>query len=94
MKELGERPSKILGISRLSKRLNGLKGRDEWTCYQFDQAIVWLGRYVENKLHELDDDGKPLYTLAQLLGDKPVWKMTEEKAIQFFAQAGIRVIEG
>lgn len=35
----------------------------------FDQAILSFGNYIEAKCAERDKDGKPVYTLEQLLTD-------------------------
>lgn len=43
---------------------------DPWTAYQFDLAIGQFGAWVEGKLQERDQSGKPKHTLAGLLGDK------------------------
>jgi hypothetical protein len=40
-------------------------------CYCFDRAIVTFGRHTENKLSERQKNGRPKYTLAQLLADPP-----------------------
>lgn len=40
-----------------------------WTCLQFDMAVVWFGRYVENKLNELDSKGRHVYTIDELLDE-------------------------
>ena len=36
--------------------------------YWFDEAIDWCCRWVEAKLSERDDKGKPIYRLDRLLG--------------------------
>lgn len=53
-----KRPSDIVGID------------DEWAAYQFDQAVIFVGVYINNKLNELDEEGKPIYTLGELLTDQ------------------------
>jgi hypothetical protein len=57
-KATGQRPSEIVAVE------------DEWAAYQFDQAVMFVGRYIHNKLNELDKNGKPLYDIEDLLGDK------------------------
>lgn len=52
------RPSEIAGVA------------DEWAAYQFDLVVAQFGAWVEGKLNERDDKGKPKTTLAKLLGDK------------------------
>lgn len=73
-KTTSQRPSAIGGVV------------DEWAAYQFDQAVLWFGAYVENKLHEMDKikDAKghvrhePRYTLKQLLDER--WRDPEANA--------------
>lgn len=43
--------------------------RDGWLAYQFDMAVSLLGRYIDGKLSEHDDKGKPTHTLPGLLAD-------------------------
>jgi hypothetical protein len=62
------RPSKIVGVD------------DEWAAYQFDQAVMFVGRYIYGKLNELDDKGKPLYEIDDLLDDKTVGASIDELA--------------
>lgn len=33
----------------------------------FDTAVTVFGRHIEGKLREVDEDGKPVWTLRQLL---------------------------
>lgn len=54
-----------------------LRLEDEWTAYQFDNAVNYLGITVENALLERQNVGtekepkyEPKYTLEQLLDDK------------------------
>jgi hypothetical protein len=55
-----EKPSQVFGI------------RDNrWLGWQFDQAVLTWGRYVDNKLAEKDKEGKPKHKLSRLLGIKP-----------------------
>lgn len=42
-----------------------------WECVQFDRAVTWFGRHVENKLMERDDNGRSLYTLEMILDIEP-----------------------
>lgn len=52
-----QRPSAIIGVT------------DQWAAYQFDLAVNAFGAWVESKLHERDNAGKPKHTLAALLDD-------------------------
>jgi len=36
----------------------------------FDEAVAWFGQWVEDRLSERSKDGKPLYSLDQLLGTR------------------------
>lgn len=36
-------------------------------AYQFDMAVSWAGHFVEAKLFETDDKGRPRHRLADLL---------------------------
>lgn len=39
-----------------------------WAALQLDRAVSWFGRFVESALDEMDD-GKPVHSLEELLGD-------------------------
>ena len=52
----GRRPSAVLGI------------KEAWAAYQFDSAVLTLGRWVENRLAEHHKDGTPKWTFEPLLG--------------------------
>lgn len=39
-----------------------------WEAFQFDKAVSWFGRHVENLLNETDGKGRPRYTLDDVLG--------------------------
>lgn len=41
-----------------------------WTCYQFDSAVTYFGRWIDNKLEERDKQGKQKYKLSDLLKPK------------------------
>lgn len=65
-KTTGQRPSEVVDID------------DDWAAYQFDQAVMFVGRYIHNKLNELDKTGKPLYDIDDLLGDKQSGNPTDD----------------
>ena len=51
---------------------------DDLAAYQLDAAVIWLGIFIENRLHETVRVGsgptgrlEPKYTIDQLLGDDP-----------------------
>lgn len=41
--------------------------RNTWLAYQFNGAVIFYGRYVEGKLNERDDDGKPIHSIENIL---------------------------
>lgn len=43
--------------------------RSEWLAYQFDEAVFMYGRWVENKLAEVDKKGKPKYTIDDVINN-------------------------
>jgi hypothetical protein len=61
--------SEILDIRHFSQRITGLSG-DTWTAFQVDSAVTFFGQWVENRLAQTDDNGRPLYRLADLLWPK------------------------
>lgn len=52
----GQLPSNIVGV------------RHPVMAYWFDEAVDWFCGWLEGKLAERDDKGKPLYRLDRLLG--------------------------
>lgn len=56
-KAFGEKPSALFGIKD-----------NRWLAWQFDQAVLMFGTWVDNKLNERDDNGKPKHKLDSLLG--------------------------
>lgn len=54
-----QRPSSLLGLPT-----------DSWAAYQLDHAAAVLGRWVEGKLAERDEQGQPVHQLVSLLGTK------------------------
>jgi hypothetical protein len=64
-----------LRLKALDRDITGLSGdwQGWWTCYQFDAAALWFGNWAEAKLSETDETThKPLYSLDDLLGEKPL----------------------
>ncbi len=58
----------MLPIKRWASELTGL---DDWyTGFCLDRAVIRFGGWVESKLYEMTDDGKPRYTLEELLKDE------------------------
>lgn len=62
----GVRPSSYLGLDPTS-----------WEAYQIDLCALQVGRYIESKLNERDEKGKPLHTLAKLLDEEEKQPATE-----------------
>lgn len=56
-KATSTRPSEIVDVD------------DPWAGYQFDQAVLYVGRYIQSRLDELDKNGRPVYSLNDLLDD-------------------------
>jgi hypothetical protein len=45
-------------------------GLDDWyTGFCFDRAVIRFGSWIESKLYEMTDDGKPRHKLEDLLKD-------------------------
>lgn len=57
----------MMGLLRWTKREFGYPCH--WTAYQFDSAVLWFGSWVEGKLQETTDKGKPKYTIRELVYD-------------------------
>jgi hypothetical protein len=76
----GRRPSEILGVD------------DEWAAYQLDDAVTYLGRWVESKLSERDWRGKPRYTLAYLLQDREGKDQAPRSKFQSIAMRATRKV--
>lgn len=55
----GKLPSEVLGLEPGS-----------WESYQLDVATLQLGRWIEGKLSERDEKGKPVYRLSDLLAGR------------------------
>lgn len=77
--QYGRRPSEVLGL------------KDEWAAFQFDEAVVQFGLWIESKLAERDKQGAPKHTLANLLSeDKPQYA----SLAQFVTQRVQESVEG
>lgn len=46
-----------------------------------DLCALQVGRWIENKLNERDDKGKPIYTLARLLDEDEKAAATEFRSL-------------
>lgn len=64
-------PSEILRVRQLEIDLTGMESEWSgwWAGYQFDNAVTYFGSYIENKLAELNKDGKPVHKLEDFLED-------------------------
>ena len=69
----GARPSSFFGLAPTS-----------WEAYQLDLCALQVGRWIENKLNERDDKGKPIHTLGQLLDEEE-----QKPATEFRSMAGL-----
>lgn len=79
-----------MNVPRLCYHLTGLTPADEWTCWQFDNAISLGGLYVESKLTEYvkeGDDWRPKYTLSALLAERTA------KVLSLSALEGIPIMD-
>lgn len=52
----GQRPSSFLGLDA-----------ESWEAFQFDMAVLTVGRWIDSKLAERDKQGKPIHRLQDLL---------------------------
>ena len=68
-KEMGIRPSQELHLGKMARRIMGMP--DHLTAWSFDHLVMRFGIHVENKLHETDDEGNPVWTLDKLLDIEP-----------------------
>lgn len=66
-------PSDILNIRQIDIELSGMESEWSgwWTAYQIDNAVTYFGAYIENKLAEMDDKGKPINKLEDFVEDDP-----------------------
>lgn len=72
-KATNQRPSEIVNVRQLDIELSGMESEWSgwWAGYQFDNAVLYFGSYIENKLTETDKEGKPTYRLEDFLeGDE------------------------
>ena len=60
-----QRPSRMLRLSQWAARVTGMP--DLWTAWQFDNAVLTFGRWVDNQLEERDESGRRVHTLRNLL---------------------------
>ena len=56
-----------------------------WTAYNVDACVINIGARIDNMLTEIKDNGKPRYTIEQILRikfpkpKKPISKLAESK---------------
>lgn len=74
-KETHRAASDILRIREWVRETSGFDGW--WEALQFDRAVTYAGRFIENKLNELDSKGHPRHTINELLDDTPVSPQAE-----------------
>lgn len=71
----------MIHLQNRSRELTGLPGEDEWTAWQFNNAVTLFGIHLDNKLNEVDKKGKPKYKLKDLLADKKETQRNLHKAM-------------
>lgn len=76
-KTWGQRPSEILHINPTW----------EYLCWCFDDAVLWFGVWVENKL-SIRDKGKAVYSLAHILDDSYVEGVQKKSLAGLLAMTG------
>jgi len=81
--------SQLLNLTAWVRREFGDWRDGWWECYQFDRAVSWLGRYVENKMSELNRDGEPMHTLEDLLAESDTTMNSREGLAWLAAQFGV-----
>lgn len=63
--ETRTRASELYGVPQLG--IANWGERDIYAELAFDNAVTWVGRYIEGKLNEMDDKGTPKYRLEDIL---------------------------
>jgi hypothetical protein len=58
-------PSSVIRLDRWAEEEAG--DGASWLCIQFDQAVTFLGKWVDRHLQETDSKGKSKYDLSKLL---------------------------
>jgi hypothetical protein len=67
--------------------------QNRWLAWQFDNAVLLFGTWVQNRLDATDDKGRRKYkTLAAALGEKQ--KVSVVNASHFAGVGGILVKQG
>jgi hypothetical protein len=77
----GQRPSAILGID------------DDWLAYDLDQAVLLVGRWIENRLARRNKKGKRIWTLEQLLAEKGAPKSGQFRDPRLFVRRKVKIPE-
>lgn len=62
----------MIHLQTLCYEVTGLSGVDEFTQWQFDNAVLHFGMWIEAKCNTIDDDGKFPYSIHDVLNDKPL----------------------
>lgn len=81
--------SEIINLQAYCEDLTGLRGPDELTAWLFNNAVEYVGRWIESKWNELTDEGKPRYTLEYLLTDRTDRKQRAAQLEQFFGMGEV-----
>lgn len=62
-----------------------------WLAYQFDNAVLLFGNWVEGKLKETDYKGKPKHKIESLLADPAKKKKNTINVGQLMNRPGVLV---
>lgn len=73
-KRYGRTPAALMGV------------RNAWLSWMFNRAVWMFGAWVDGRLSERDKDGKPLYSLGELMLPRRVG--SAEAFIAAFGEAG------
>lgn len=65
--------------------------RNSWVCWMLDDACAYLGLIVENKTQERDKEGKPKWTIQQVLNGEATRRRASIS--ELFAMSGAEVMD-
>lgn len=74
--------------SKLPSEIMGLPAHS-WEAWSLDVTCLQVGRWIEGKLDQRDNKGKPKYTLAQLLREKELPQENEFMSLKGFARRAV-----
>lgn len=93
MTTTGQRPSQTLNLEEWCEHEFGDSRFAWWASWQFDNAVLYVGRWIENRLQELDRKGKPRYTIEMLLADDSRKRVTRSMFAELASMKGISIIK-